>query len=94
MESINFSQKLPKPVWQTPSCAKHPLSSRKLQDATGSWPLALFAPAIGFFVTGAAVFTVFGSSDAQDFEGRNEPFGLEASIKGLLRAGAGPTKND
>ncbi len=66
------------------------ISSHKFQDATGSWPLALFAPAIGFFVTGAAVFTAFGSSDAQDFEGTNQPFGFE----GLLRAGSGPTKDD
>ena len=63
-------------------------------DSTGSWPLALFAPAIGFFITGAAVFTVFGSSDQQDFEGNNAPFGFEASIKGLLHSGVSPGKDD
>ncbi len=42
-------------------------------DATGSWPLALFAPSIGFFLTGIAVFARLGSSDAQDFSD-NGPF--------------------
>jgi hypothetical protein len=40
-----------------------------LLDATGSWPLALFAPSAFFFVTGITVFTAFGSSDLQDFAG-------------------------
>ena len=40
-----------------------------LLDATGSWSWALFAPSVFFFVTGIAVFTAFGSSDLQDFDG-------------------------
>lgn len=42
-------------------------------DRTGSWPLALFAPSIFFFLTGIAVFAGLGTSDAQDFSD-NGPF--------------------
>lgn len=52
-------------------------------DQTGSWPMALFVPSIGFFVTGAAVFTIFGSSELQDFEGNNAPFAFESTLSGL-----------
>ena len=45
-------------------------------DKTGSWPLALFAPSIAFFVTGSAVFAAWGSSDQQSFE-NNSPFAVE-----------------
>ena len=44
-----------------------------LLDRTGSWPLALFAPSVFFFLTGIAVFAGLGSSEAQDFSD-NRPF--------------------
>lgn len=48
-------------------------------DRTGSWPLALFAPSIFFFLTGIAVFAGLGTSDAQDFSD-NGPFWCAASV--------------
>lgn len=46
-----------------------------LLDQTGSWPLALFAPSVFFFLTATAVFTIYGSAEQQDFgEANNEPF--------------------
>ena len=64
-------------------------------DATGSWPLALFAPSIVFFATGTAVFAAFGSSDPQDFEGTmNVPFAFETGVTRLLRVGSSQRKDD
>lgn len=45
-------------------------------DLTGSWSLALFLPSIIFFITGAIVFTTYGSADRQDFS-NTMPFAFE-----------------
>jgi MFS transporter, ACS family, solute carrier family 17 (sodium-dependent inorganic phosphate cotransporter), other len=46
-----------------------------LLDQTGSWPVALFAPSVFFFLTATAVFTIYGSAERQDFsEANNQPF--------------------
>ena len=49
-------------------------------DQTGSWELALFAPSAFLFVTGAAVFTIWGSSEPQDLS-NNAPFGFERHLQ-------------
>ena len=54
-------------------------------DQTGSWPLALFVPSIVLFCSGAAVFTVFGSSELQDFESNNQPFAFESTLSSMRR---------
>jgi ACS family sodium-dependent inorganic phosphate cotransporter len=54
--------------------------SGAIYDQTGSWPLALFAPSIFFFLTGSAVFTAFGRSELQDFS-NTQPFGFEAPVQ-------------
>lgn len=54
-------------------------------DQTGSWPLALFAPSVVFFVTGSAVFTAWGRADLQSFD-NNEPFPFEKYFQPLGRA--------
>ena len=54
-----------------------------LLDATGSWPLALFVPSIFFFVTGSAVFAVFGSADVQDFS-QIQPFWCDSLSFSLI----------
>ena len=53
-------------------------------DKTGSWPLALFAPSIAFFVTGSVVFAAWGSSDLQSFE-NNSPFAFEKYAQPLYK---------
>lgn len=45
-----------------------------LLDATGSWPIALFAPSIGLFAVGSTVFVKWGSADKQQFI-NDVPFG-------------------
>lgn len=42
--------------------------------------MALFAPSAFFFVTGAAVFTIWGSSEQQDLS-NNAPFGFEKHLQ-------------
>jgi len=37
-------------------------------DRTQSWPLALFAPSIFFYLTGTVVWNIFASSKPQEFE--------------------------
>ncbi|KAK9822812.1 hypothetical protein WJX81_002343 [Elliptochloris bilobata] len=54
-----------------------------LLDQTGSWPLALFAPSVFFFLTGIAVFAGLGTSDAQDFSD-NGPFWIERKLAPAL----------
>ena len=49
-------------------------------DQTGSWDLALFAPSAFLFVTGAAVFTIWGSSEQQDLS-NNAPFEFEKHLQ-------------
>jgi MFS transporter, ACS family, solute carrier family 17 (sodium-dependent inorganic phosphate cotransporter), other len=58
-----------------------------LYDATGSWPLALFAPSVVFFVLGTGVFVRFGSSERQDFDGEevNRPFGFEETVSKVFK---------
>lgn len=51
-------------------------------DQTGSWPLALFAPSVVFFVTGSAVFTAWGTADLQTFD-NNAPFRFERYFQPL-----------
>ena len=53
-------------------------------DKTGSWPLALFAPSIVFFVTGSVIFATFGSSDQQSFE-NDAPFAVERYAQPLYK---------
>lgn len=53
-----------------------------LLDATGSWPVALFAPSIALFLVGSAVFTVYGRAERQDFT-NNSPFGYAATVHAL-----------
>lgn len=53
-------------------------------DQTGSWPLALFAPSVVFFVTGSAVFTAWGRADLQSFD-NNEPFPFEKYFQPLQK---------
>lgn len=53
-------------------------------DKTGSWPLALFAPSIVFFVTGSAVFATWASSDLQTFED-DAPFAIEKYVQPLYK---------
>lgn len=53
-------------------------------DRTGSWPLALFAPSVIFFVTGSAVFSAWGRADLQSFDD-NEPFGVEKYLEPLQK---------
>lgn len=36
-----------------------------LYDLTGSWSLSLFAPSIFFFLTGTAVYLVYGRAEQQ-----------------------------
>eukprot|EP00210_Caulerpa_lentillifera_P006000 g5735.t1 len=48
-------------------------------DATGSWPLALFAPAIFFNMTGAIVFGVFGRGEEIEFVD-DKPFEFEENL--------------
>lgn len=57
-----------------------------LYDKTGSWGMSLFTPSIFFFLTGTAVYTVFGSADLQDFEGTNQRLGFEVAFQSLKRA--------
>eukprot|EP00210_Caulerpa_lentillifera_P007326 g7002.t1 len=54
-----------------------------LLDRTQSWPVALFAPSIFFFVTGSMVFTLYGSGEEASFD-NNEPFAIEKALKGIL----------
>ena len=53
-------------------------------DKSGSWPLALFAPSIVFFITGSVVFATFGSSDLQSFE-NDAPFAVEKYVQPLYK---------
>lgn len=53
-------------------------------DQTGSWPLALFAPSVVFFLTGSAVFTAWGSADLQNFD-NNAPFPFEKYFQPLQK---------
>ena len=53
-------------------------------DKTGSWPLALFAPSVVFFVTGSAVFTAWGRADLQTFD-NNAPFPFERYFQPLQK---------
>ena len=53
-------------------------------DKSGSWPLALFAPSIVFFITGSIVFATFGSSDLQSFE-NDAPFAVEKHVQPLYK---------
>lgn len=39
-------------------------------DSTGDWSISMFAPCIFFYVTGAIVYSVFGSSSPIDFDRR------------------------
>lgn len=50
-----------------------------LLDATGSWPIALFAPSIGLFAVGSTVFVKWGSADKQQFI-NDVPFGFEKHL--------------
>lgn len=57
-----------------------------LLDQTGSWPLALFAPSVFFFLTATAVFTIYGSAEQQDFgEANNQPFWFEEGIQEFVK---------
>lgn len=62
------------------------VSTGAILDYTGSWALALFLPSIIFFITGAVVFTVFGTAEEQDFS-NNTPFAFEGLrfVKALKR---------
>lgn len=57
-----------------------------LLDQTGSWSLSLFVPSIGFFLTGAVVYGLYGSGEKQDLSD-NEPFGFERRFKELQDKG-------
>jgi ACS family sodium-dependent inorganic phosphate cotransporter len=54
-----------------------------LYDATGSWADALFLPTVFFLLTGAAVYTAYGSNEAEDFDapGLDAPFAAEAPLR-------------
>jgi len=61
-------------------------------DATGSWPLALFAPSIFFNMSGAIVFGMFGRAEEIEFKD-DKPFAFEENlnfkwIRSLLPFGA------
>ena len=58
--------------------------SGAIYDQTGSWPLALFAPSVFFFLTGSAVFTAFGCSELQDFS-NTQPFAFEAPVQRAMQ---------
>lgn len=51
-----------------------------LLDQTGSWTTSLFLPSMLFFVSGAIVYGMYGSGEAQDLSD-NEPFQIEGEIK-------------
>lgn len=73
-----------------------------IYDATGSWASSLFLPTAFFLTTGAAVYTLLGSNEAEDFdaEGMDAPFEWEGrarallSLGGLLGGGGGSSKRD
>jgi ACS family sodium-dependent inorganic phosphate cotransporter len=54
-----------------------------LYDVTGSWAAALFLPTVFFLVTGAGVYTFFGSNAPEDFDapGLDAPFAIEAPLR-------------
>ncbi|KAK9791572.1 hypothetical protein WJX73_008883 [Symbiochloris irregularis] len=56
-----------------------------LLDATGSWPVALFVPSIGFFLLGSTAFTAFGRAEQQDFSD-NSPFWFEQHLQPVMDA--------
>ena len=60
-------------------------------DRTGSWPLALFAPSVFFFLTGIAVFAGLGTSDAQDFSD-NGPFWCAAPADPQSHSSVAPAR--
>jgi ACS family sodium-dependent inorganic phosphate cotransporter len=54
-----------------------------LYDQTGSWATALFLPTSFFLVTGALVYGLLGSNEAEDFDaaGADAPFAWELGLK-------------
>jgi MFS transporter, ACS family, solute carrier family 17 (sodium-dependent inorganic phosphate cotransporter), other len=50
-----------------------------LLELTGSWQVALFAPIIVFFVLGTAVYSMYASSESQDYS-NNSPFEFEGKL--------------
>lgn len=48
-------------------------------ENTGSWPAALFAPSMVFFLAGSVVYCTYGTSDPQAFDNDN-PFVFENNI--------------
>jgi MFS transporter, ACS family, solute carrier family 17 (sodium-dependent inorganic phosphate cotransporter), other len=50
-----------------------------LLDWTDSWQIALFAPIITFFVLGTAVYSMYASSESQDYSD-NTPFEFEEKL--------------
>lgn len=55
-------------------------------DATESWSLALFAPAIALFILGTIIFIIYGTSEPQNFDRRalNKKFAWEKWLGGSL----------
>lgn len=58
-----------------------------LYEQTASWNIALFAPSIFFFITGTAVFSVYGRAERQDFDSDyyNRPFQVELALQKIAR---------
>lgn len=57
-----------------------------LLQVTDSWQLALFAPIIFFFILGTAVYSLYASSEAQDYSD-NSPFEFEGKLSNALKFG-------
>lgn len=53
-----------------------------LLDQTGSWSISLFVPSMLFFLSGAFVYGMYGSGEAQDLSD-NRPFKIERGIETL-----------